>query len=81
LRRVSDSKGEKVGCAGGAGVDEVTDPPRAASVLTTLRGGGCEVPGRVEGAGDEDVLAAARDGATEGRDATVAPPEIGPPGS
>src|SRR5258708_24540639 len=77
LRRVSDSKGENVGCAGWAGVDEVTDPPRAASVLTTLRGGACEAPGRGEGAPD----AAARDGASEGRDAPVTPPGIGPPGS
>jgi hypothetical protein len=37
LRRVSDSNGEKVGCADG--VDAATDPPRVASVLTTLRGG------------------------------------------
>jgi hypothetical protein len=37
LRRVSDSNGEKVGSEGG--VDETADPPRAASVLTTLRGG------------------------------------------
>jgi hypothetical protein len=77
LRRVSDSKGEKVGCAGEVDVDEVTDPPRAASVLTTLRGGACEAPGRVEGAAD----AAVRDGVTEGRDVPVAPPGNWSPGS
>src|ERR1700722_12541315 len=76
LRRVSDSKGEKVGCDGGAGVDVVTDPPRAASLLTTLRGGAaCGAAGR--GAGDADAVA--RGGAAAGRDA-LPPPEI-PPGS
>src|ERR1700735_5090689 len=53
LRRVSDSKGEKVGCDGCAGVDVVTDPPRAASLLTTLRGGAaCGAAGR--GAGEAE---------------------------
>jgi hypothetical protein len=34
---VSDSNGENVGCGGG--VDALAEPPRAASLLTTLRGG------------------------------------------
>src|ERR1700744_1066522 len=68
LRRVSDSKGEKAGCdvcEGVVAVDEEPDPPRAASVLTTLRGGAaCGAAGR--GAGDADPVA--RGGAAEGRD-------------
>src|ERR1700753_31101 len=66
LRRVSDSKGEKVGCDGCAGGDVATETPRAASLLATRRGGAaCGAAGR--GAGDADAVA--RGGAAEGRDA------------
>ena len=75
-RRVSDSKGEKAGCTGG--VDESTEPPRAASLLVTLRGGaGCCVGSRCAAGGGGAAMrpgtALGTELGTEGRDALPPP--------
>src|SRR5581483_11790902 len=71
LRRVSDSNGEKAGCAGCGATDEATAPARAASLLPTLRGaagrGGAEAGGAAAGE-------AARAGDTEERCGLAPPP-------